>query len=107
MINAFVYKEDDGLYLVPLASEKRIKLNAHKEIYTKCDNLRPLRGESIALCWYDEPTPGVYKSKPTVIVDLTYKDVPILASNLKFDSLVDMAYTAAIEFTKRKSIASK
>jgi hypothetical protein len=100
-INAFVYRDGDELYLVPLVNEKRI---LHmEELYAKCDNGNALKEESIALCWHEEIHHS-YKTIPTIIVDLTYDNAKIKANRLKFDDLVTCAYNAAIIYSKKSKI---
>jgi hypothetical protein len=103
MINSFVYKEKGKFYLIPLATEKKVVLENNTEIFQKCDNRKPLRENSIAMCWFDFTPPNKYNIKPAVIVDLTTDDnEKVVAHKVLFDDLIDAAYKAAIQYTARK-----
>lgn len=94
-INAFVFRDDAKLCLVPLLTERKTEI--YERVYDSCDDGKPLKHESIALCWYEEN-----KSTPAVIVDLYQEKTLIKANRIKWDDLISCAYEAAIKYTKSK-----
>lgn len=102
MINAFIMKDRGKYYLVPLATENKILLDKNTNPYEQCDKKKPLREHSIAMCWFDEPSPGKRVITLAVIVDLEFNDEKVQASRIAFDTLVDLAFQAAIQYTKRR-----
>jgi hypothetical protein len=99
-INAFVYRDKEELFVVPLATEKKTEI--HNDLYDSCDGGNPLKEESIALCWHEDN-----KSDLAVIVDLYLHKKLVKANRIKFDDLVGCAYDAAIKYTKVKKISKK
>lgn len=98
-INGFVYRDDEHMYLVPLASEKKVII--WDDVYLRCDGGNPLKEESIALCWYEQVDYD-HITTPVVVADLIFNDKPVKCSNIKFDNLVTCAYNACIAYTKKK-----
>lgn len=96
-INAFVYRDGEQFYLVPLVTETKIKHSEDR--YKRCDNGNELKEESMALCWQEEPLSS--STTPVIIVDLIYDNKKIKANRLKFDDLVTCAYNAAIIYSKK------
>lgn len=104
MINSFVYKFKQRYILVPMVSEKKILLENNTDIFKKCDNGKPLKDNSIALCGFDHIPPNKYNIKPVAIVNLSTveDDKAVDAHTVIFDDLVSFAFKAAHQFTQQQ-----